>query len=155
MKIDCGFWDKDGNYKEDIQEIEMLSVKELNEIELIKAQNEKLKEQNKSLQQEVAELKAYKDVNEDFKTAWEELKAENERLKEEIETRDNLIDHFRDEALYRATIASEYQKDKTKLEQTLQEIKDIAEFHITDADSEDVQNDMEQILDLITKAEEE
>lgn len=50
MKIDCGFWDKNGQYKEDIQEIEMLSVKELNEIELIKAQNEKLKEQNKELQ---------------------------------------------------------------------------------------------------------
>ena len=27
------------------------------------------------LQAENAELKAYKDVNEDFKTAWEELKA--------------------------------------------------------------------------------
>lgn len=50
MKIDCGFWDKNGEYKEDIQEVEMLSVKELNEIELIKAQNEKLKEQNKELQ---------------------------------------------------------------------------------------------------------
>ena len=50
MKIDCGFWDQDGNYKENIQEVEMLSVDELNEIELIKAQNEKLKEQNKELQ---------------------------------------------------------------------------------------------------------
>lgn len=36
------------------------------------------------LQVENAELKAYKDVNEDFKIAWEELKAENERLKDEI-----------------------------------------------------------------------
>lgn len=50
MKIDCGFFDINGNYKEDIQEVEMLSVDELNEIELIKAQNEKLKEQNKELQ---------------------------------------------------------------------------------------------------------
>ena len=32
----------------------------------------------------IAELKAYKDVNEDFKTAWEELKAENEKLKKII-----------------------------------------------------------------------
>jgi hypothetical protein len=55
MKIDMGFWDKDGNYKEDIQEVEMLSVKELNEIELIKAQNEKLKEQNKELQHDNAQ----------------------------------------------------------------------------------------------------
>ena len=28
----------------------------------------------------IAELEAYKDINEDFKTAWEELKAENEEL---------------------------------------------------------------------------
>ena len=32
----------------------------------------------------IAELTAYKDVNEDFKTAWEELKAENEELKKII-----------------------------------------------------------------------
>lgn len=31
-----------------------------------------------------AELKAYKDVNEDFKTAWEELKAENAELREKL-----------------------------------------------------------------------
>lgn len=37
----------------------------------------------KKLYKENAELKAYMDVNEDFKTAWEQLKAENERLKEE------------------------------------------------------------------------
>lgn len=33
------------------------------------------------LAKENAELKAYMDVNEDFKKAWEELKAENEQLK--------------------------------------------------------------------------
>ena len=32
----------------------------------------------------IAELQAYKDINEDFKTAWEELKAENEELKKII-----------------------------------------------------------------------
>ena len=32
----------------------------------------------------IAELQAYKDINEDFKTAWEELKAENEELKRKI-----------------------------------------------------------------------
>lgn len=53
MKIDCGFWDKDGNYKEDIQEVEMLS----NEIELIKAQNDGLKIQNDSLQETLNKLK--------------------------------------------------------------------------------------------------
>ena len=35
----------------------------------------------KKKDKENAELKAYKDVNEDFKKAWEELKAENARLK--------------------------------------------------------------------------
>lgn len=96
------------------------------EIKLLQAQNEALKQQNISLQKEVkqwkheyemldacieseqrkiaelqgkldaykmseneaneiiAELKAYKDVNEDFKTAWEELKAENKKLKKEL-----------------------------------------------------------------------
>lgn len=57
MKIDCGFWDKDGNYIKDIQEVEMLSVKELNEIELIKAQNNGLKAQNDSLQETLNKLK--------------------------------------------------------------------------------------------------
>lgn len=57
MKIDCGFFDKDGNYKEDIQEVEMLSVDELNEIELIKAQNTGLKAQNDSLQETLNKLK--------------------------------------------------------------------------------------------------
>ena len=92
-----------------------------------------------------------------------ELKAENERLKEEIETRDNLIDHFRDEALYRATIASEYQKDKTKLEQTLQEIKKICKMDCgecqynqdCDCNFEECEEaKIDDILDLITKNEE-
>lgn len=39
------------------------------------------------LKQENRELKAYKDVNEDFKKAWDELKQENERLKDKA-------DHF-------------------------------------------------------------
>lgn len=112
----------------------MLSIDDIN----------KLKEEN-------AVLQAYKDVNEDFKTAWEGLKAENDKLKEEVETRDNLIDHFRDEALYRATIASEYQKDRTKLEQTLQEIKAIVcgNYEIIDPQGR------KDILKLITRAEEE
>lgn len=66
-----------------------------------------------------------------------ELKAENERLEE-------LKCNFKE---YYCTCNTE------KYVQCLQEIKEIAEFHITDADSEDVQNDMKQILDLITKAE--
>lgn len=79
------------------------------------------------------------------------LKAENERLKEEIEIRDNLSEKFRKEALSWANIANEYQKDKTKLEQTLQEIKDIAErFKSADREESEkllcLENDMEDIL---------
>lgn len=69
------------------------------------------------------------------------LKAENERLKEEKGGMQILIDNY-------IALTEKYH-------QTLQEIKEIAEFHITQADSEDVQNDMKQILDLITKAESE
>lgn len=106
MIVDIGFWDKDGVYREDLTEVSEMEITE-------------------DLKKSFLE---YLDVVENLAKENAELKAENERLKEEIETRDNLIDHFRDEALYRATIANEYQKDKTKLEQTLQEIKEIIDF---------------------------
>lgn len=60
--------------------------------------------QLKRLEQDNEELKAYKDVNEDFKTAWEELKAENEALIEGL------------------GVAIKY---INKYHQTLQEIKNI------------------------------
>jgi uncharacterized phage infection (PIP) family protein YhgE len=98
----------------------------------------------KRLEQENAELKAYKDVNEDFKTAWAELKAENDRLKEEIKQlevfikSDSEIDHINHEYTY-------------KLKQTLQEIKAIAEKrnYLNYGEA------LDDILDLITKAESE
>lgn len=70
-----------------------------------------------------------------------ELKAENEKYKQEN----------KELAHYLACMTEQRNKANT----CLQEIKEIAEFHITQADSEDVQNDMKQILDLITKAESE
>lgn len=48
------------------------------------------------------------------------------KLKEELEIRDKMVEHFRKEALNWARIAKKYQKDKTKLEQTLQKIKETA-----------------------------
>lgn len=97
----------------------------------------------------------YKLLHKAYKNC-EHLEQENARLKEEIETRDNLIDHFRDEALYRATIANEYQKDKTKLKHTLQEIKEIAENEIKKLTDSAINGGRYlEILDLITKAEEE
>ena len=123
-------------------------------------------------QGKIAELKAYKDVNEDFKTAWEELKAENARLKEEIETRDNLIEHFRKEAINWAKTSNDCIKDIENYKQTLQEIKAIAEapkpfidFSVTKTATEveydyaAICNELElrlhKVLELITKAEEE
>lgn len=115
----------------------MLSVKDIN---LLQAQNEGLKKQNAELQKE------------------------NAKLKEEIKIIDNLSEKFRKEALSWANIANGYQKDKTKLEQTLQEIKKIAERNIflspklleINGDIGQIQNiAITQILDLITKADEE
>lgn len=77
------------------------------------------------------------------------LKAENERLREEIEIRDNLSEKFRKEALSWANIANEYQKDKTKLLKTLQEIKKYLNGHKI---ADEVR--IKCVIDLITKAEE-
>ena len=62
----------------------MISIDEINKL---KEENAKLnaiidgyQPKIQALKVEIAELQAYKDVNEDFKTAWEEIKAENERL---------------------------------------------------------------------------
>jgi len=91
-------------------------------------------------------------------------------LKAENEIRDNLSEKFRKEALSWANIANEYQKDKTKLEKTLQEIKNIAEKLMADnlcnncdgigldANCQDTgcpYYQMDAILQKITKAEEE
>lgn len=109
----------------------MLSV---NEINLLQAQNEGLKKQNAELQKE------------------------NTKLKEEIEIRDNLSEKFRKEALSWANIANDYQKDRTKLEQTLQEIKAIVKNVCNGCTSEcDCNEDCNYFLitEALTKAESE
>lgn len=107
---------------------------------------------------ENAELKAYKDVNEDFKTAWEELKAENERLNR------CLMEELHHEG--------EKIRETIKYKQTLQEIKAIAETPKPFKDFSEIKtateveydyaatcNELElrlhKVLELITKAEEE
>lgn len=42
-------------------------------------------------------------------------------------------------------------KDNIKLKQTLAEIKEIAEWHTTNTDSQDIQDDMKQILQKISE----
>ena len=105
-------------------------------------------------------LQKEKDKFEEYK----QLKTEIERLKEEIEIRDNLSEKFRKEALSWANIANEYQKDKTKLEKTLQEIKKIVgdnQFYFGEGTIvsyetiKQLATNFYRILDLITKAEEE
>lgn len=116
----------------------------------------------KQLEQENAELKAYMDVNEDFKTAWEELKAENERLKEEnyqLQKDCQICENFIDFIPCKPIRDMDYDLQKVisqrdKYYQTLQEIEDIA-MGIMDDDIEEgsAYSDARQILDLITKAE--
>lgn len=124
---------------------------------------------------ENAELKAYMDVNEDFKTAWEELKAENERLKEDIKylgeekkEKIQLLEQIinilypgaNDDELFTITFNSEYIDKLKKIQQTLQEIKAISEKFIKNV-SEDCINITpmflvhKEILQKITKAESE
>lgn len=79
----------------------------------------------------IAELTAYKDVNEDFKTAWEELKAENEELKKELEA---VYDDCKgcptcNEAIYNTNL---YAKECRELKQTLTEIKEIVGIGLVD-----------------------
>ena len=74
----------------------------------------------------IAELQAYKDINEDFKTAWEELKAENEELKKIInEAKNSKLDLK--SFLVGEAIQNEYEQQLDQLKQTLAEIKEIAE----------------------------
>lgn len=71
---------------------------------------------NGELQEKVAELQAYKDVNEDFKTAWEELKAENNQLKEDIQDIAKLLDIDVDDELNYGFIEFEVKELKAENE---------------------------------------
>ena len=162
MKIDCGFWDKDGNYKKDIQEVEMLSVEQIN---LLQGQNEGLKKQNAELQRENAELKAENDrLKEEIKEV-KKYQYEQEFLEKEIETAKVNLDIGKEEAKH-------YLHEAYKFQKCLQEIKAIAEtpkpfidFSETKTATEveydyaAICNELElrlhKVLELITKAEEE
>ena len=70
----------------------------------------------------IAELQAYKDINEDFKTAWEELKAENEELKKIINAANSSsldIQRF----LVGAAILEEYEQQLDQLKAKNEELK--------------------------------
>lgn len=131
----------------------------------------------------IAELKAYKDVNEDFKTAWEELKAENDRLEHLDEEINDFIsdistcgfkydDRCPDNLDELQCCIEDLCNKFSNYKQTLQEIKAIAaapkpfiDFSVTKTATEvkydyaAICNELElrlhKVLELITKAEEE
>ena len=96
----------------------------------------------------IAELQAYKDVNEDFKTAWKELKAENEELKKTInEAKNSKLDL----KSFRAceAVQNEYEQQLDQLKQTLDEIE---EFCIVYSDNHDAyENVYKHILEIINE----
>ena len=124
------------------------------------------------LERENAELKAYKDVNEDFKTAWEELKAENERLKEEnkelckrmatvtyratggrLSYSNYTLDAIEQAFYDQLDILSDQKIEPYK--QTLQEIKEIAEDAYENESEYQATGVYNEIIQKITKAESE
>ena len=144
------------DYLKDDKELQKAVIRELfKEITTQQGKIDAYKMSENEANEIITELKAYKDVNEDFKTAWEELKAENERLKRENE----IITGMHNSSSNRFD----------KLYNTLQEIKAIAEECTTCGDcfnckyTEHCSTDIEaqalgvcrMILKLITKAEEE
>jgi ribonuclease HII len=79
------------DYLKDDKELQKAVIRELfKEITTQQGKIDAYKISENEANEIIAELKAYKDVNEDFKTAWEELKAENDRLKEEIKRYKNV-----------------------------------------------------------------
>ena len=70
----------------------------------------------------IAELQAYKDVNEDFKTAWEELKTENEELKKIInEAKNSNLDLK--SFLVGEAVQNEYEQQLDQLKAKNEELK--------------------------------
>lgn len=129
--------------------------------EELKAENDRLKAEIKEvkkyqyqqeyLDKEIAELKAYKDVNEDFKTAWDELKAENDRLKKELDIA------LREENRWKSNF-NNYRDVCRKQYQTLQKIKAIVKNICNGCTSEcDCDEDCNYFLitEKLTKTEEE
>ena len=97
----------------------------------------------------IAELQAYKDINEDFKTAWEELKVENEELKEIINEAKNSnlgLKSF----LVGEAVGNEYEQQLDQLKQTLDEIE---EFCIVYSGNHDAyENVYKHILEIINES---
>ena len=99
-------------------------------------------------------IKSY-DINDYLKDDKELQKAVIQELLAEVETRDNLVEHFRKESINWAKISNDCIKDIENYKQTLKKIKTIAEraFAVCDDDCGNA-NKFKEIIAL-TKAEEE
>lgn len=109
-------------------------IKELEEKLLRKEQEcEALQMSENEAGEIIAELKAYKDVNEDFKTAWKELKAENDELKKQVCGLRPELKSMIDKICCKYNIEAKYYHEKIveiinnldKLSKTLAEIKEL------------------------------
>lgn len=89
-------------------------------------------------------------IRDEFSTKLDQLKSENEDLKKSILQE---CPNCGEEYLNYKGVELYYENNDLK--QTLAEIKEIAEWHTTKADSEDVQEDMKQILQKISEVENE
>ena len=110
----------------------------------------------------VKQLAQLKVENDGLKTMLKDLSYENQKFCYQIEEQTKQLEPFKDEyfkGLDNVVIAELAKKsiritvENSKLEQTLAEIKEIAEWHTTSADSEDVQEDIKQILQKISECE--
>ena len=108
------------------------------------------------------QLDQLKSENDGLKTMLKDLSYENQKFCYQIEEQTKQLEPFKDEyfkGLDNVAIAKLAKKsiritaENSKLEQTLIEIKEIAEWHTTSADTEDVQEDIKQILQKISELE--
>ena len=139
-------------------QLDLQRVKEYNElVDLYKAKEqecEALQMSDNEAGEIIAELKAYKDINEDFKTAWEELKAENNELKKIInEAKNSKLDLK--SFLVGEAVQNEYEQQLDQLKQTLAEIKEIAEKQVKRAPDGETfaRPEIKQILQKISEVE--
>ena len=123
---------------------------------------EKVKKYGKINEQETKDYAELKSENDGLKTMLKDLSYENQKFCYQIEEQTKQLEPFKDEyfkGLDNVVIAELAKKsiritvENSKLEQTLAEIKEIAEWHTTSADSEDVQEDIKQILQKISECE--
>lgn len=131
------------------------------QLQQLKAENERLKEENKTLnalsdvlEEDNKKLSSEKDAlyNNSLQAVKEDLVQRVWNLQKQYT---EIVSKFEIESLTDNTTGETFYRSMKlyKLKSCLQEIKEIAEFHITQADSEDVQEDMKQILQKISEVE--